>query len=202
VVAAAGVMAPRAYGVEEIEGRWGVVMDRVEGRPFAEPMLADMAGAGPYFAAMARLQASLHAGSGAGLRPLKPRLAAKLDRAPGLDGPVRERLRERLADLPDGDRLLHGDFHPFNILGTLEAPVIVDWLDATCGPPAADVCRSWVLMMAAPAGAADAYLEACLAAGELTGGEVFAWLPVIAGARLTEQVPEQEADLRRWAEMG
>jgi aminoglycoside phosphotransferase (APT) family kinase protein len=201
-IAGAGVRGPRAYAVEEIDGRWGVVMDRIEGRPFAEPMLADMAGAGPYFAAMAQLQVGLHAAAAAGLTPLKQRLDGKLCRAPGLSDPVRRRLRDRLAALPDGDRVLHGDFHPYNILGGLEDAVIVDWLDATCGAPAADVCRSWLLMQVVSRELAETYLAAYFAAGQMTREQVFAWLPVLAAARLTENVPEEAAALIGMAEAG
>lgn len=201
-IAEAGVRAPRAYGVEEIDGRWGVVMDRIEGRPFAEPMLADMAGAWPYFAAMAQLQVQLHAAAGVGLMPLKQRLDGKLGRAPGLGDPVKRQLRERLGVLPDGDRVLHGDFHPYNILGGLADAVIVDWLDATSGPPAADVCRSWLLMQVVSRELAEAYLAVYLAVGQVTREQVFAWLPVLAGARLTENVPEEAEALIGMAEAG
>lgn len=200
VVEQGGIAAPRAFGVEEADGRWGVLMNRVEGRPFAEAMLADPAAAGPYFAAMAELQAAIHAAPGTGLVSLKSRLAANIARAPGLSEPVRVRLRERLAALPDGDRLLHGDFHPYNILGAPVAATVVDWLDASSGPPAADACRSWVLMSAASPDFAEAYLAAYLGRAALTRAQVLAWLPVVAGARLTENVAAQEADLRRWAE--
>lgn len=202
VVAQGGVQAPRAHGVVELDGRWGVVMDRVEGRTFAEPMLADMAGAGPYFTAMARLQAGLHAASGTRLVPLTRRLDDKLGRAPGLTDPVRRRLRDRLLYLPPGDRVLHGDYHPFNILGTLHDAVIVDWLDATSGPPAADVCRSWLLMQTRSLELAESYLATYLALGSLDRGSVFAWLPVNAGARLSENVPAEAEALIAMAEAG
>lgn len=200
VVARAGVRAPRAYEVLEFYGRWGVVMDRVDGRPFAEVMLTHHSAAAPYFGAMARLQASLHAASGVGLMPLKTRLGRKIEQASALADPVRQRLRDRLQSLPDGDRVLHGDFHPYNILGTLEDAVIVDWLDATVGPPAADVCRSWLLMQTVSLEMAEASLGAYLAIAPIERAAVFAWLPVLAAARLAENVPEEVAALMAMAE--
>lgn len=200
VLARAGVRAPRVHGVAEFAGRWGVVMDRVAGRPFAEPMLADAERAGPYFAAMARLQAGLHAAPGAGLTALKTRLFDRLARAPGLPRPVMVRLRDRLVELPDGDRVLHGDFHPYNVLGSLDDAVIVDWLDATSGPPAADVCRSWLLMQTVSSELAEAYLSAYFAIVTMRRAEVFAWLPVLAAARLTENVAAEAEALMAMAE--
>ncbi len=189
-VEAAGIAAPRAFDLVQVDGRWGVVMSTVEGRPFAGPMLADPAGAGPYFAAMVRLQLGIHAASGQALAPLKVRLARKIA-ATDLSDPVKYRLRDKLSRLPAGDRVLHGDFHPYNILGSLDGAVVVDWLDATQGPPAADVCRSWLLLQAVSREIADAYLTAYLAAGTIDRTAVSAWLPVLAAARLTENVPDE-----------
>lgn len=202
VVARGGVRAPQAHEVRQFDGRWGVVMDRVAGRPFAEAMLADPAASAPYFAAMARLQAGLHSAEGAGLMPVKTRLDGKIGRAAGLADPVRQRLRDRLQALPDGDRLLHGDFHPYNILGTPEDAVIVDWLDATAGPAAADVCRSWLLMQTLSMDLAETCLGAYLAIAPMERVAVFDWLPVLAAARLTENVPDEAGALMAMAEAG
>jgi Ser/Thr protein kinase RdoA (MazF antagonist) len=199
VVETSGVAAPRAFDLEQIDDRWGLVMSRAEGRPFAEPMLANPAGAGPYFAAMAALQVKIHAASGAALAPLKVRLARKIE-ASGLADPVRRRLRDKLSKLPDGDRLLHGDFHPYNILGTPAAATVVDWLDATSGPPAADICRSWLLMQTVSRDLAETYLDAYFALSPLPRDTVFAWLPVLAAARLAENVPDEVEALIAMAE--
>jgi aminoglycoside phosphotransferase (APT) family kinase protein len=201
VVEAAGVAAPRAFDLEQIDERWGLVMSHVAGRPFADAMLADPAAAGPYFAAMARLQVQIHSASGSALAPLKVRLARKIE-ASGLSDPVRRGLRDKLSKLPDGDRLLHGDFHPFNILGTPDSAMVVDWLDATCGPPAADVCRSWLLMQTVSREVAEAYLDAYFAASPLPRTAVFAWLPVLAAARIAENVPDEVDALIAMAEAG
>ena len=50
-------------------------------------------------------------------------------------------LRE-MAAMPDGDRLLHGDFHPGNILMSAAGPVVIDWPNVTRGHPDADVGRT------------------------------------------------------------
>ena len=63
-----------------------------------------------------------------------------------LDEPLKQILLGRLADMPEGDRLCHGDFHPINVLGQNSWPMVIDWPDACCGDPAADVCRSYLLL--------------------------------------------------------
>ena len=63
-----------------------------------------------------------------------------------LDERRKQHMLGSIADMPDGDRLCHGDFHPMNILGEASQPVIIDWSDARRGDPAADVCRTYLLM--------------------------------------------------------
>jgi aminoglycoside phosphotransferase (APT) family kinase protein len=48
------------------------------------------------------------------------------------------------AGLP-GDRLLHRDLHPLNVLISADGPVVIDWSNASRGDPAYDVADTWVL---------------------------------------------------------
>ena len=51
------------------------------------------------------------------------------------------------ADLgPPGDRLLHLDLHPLNVLLGPSGPVVIDWPRAAAGDPAADVAATWVVV--------------------------------------------------------
>jgi aminoglycoside phosphotransferase (APT) family kinase protein len=48
----------------------------------------------------------------------------------------------------DGDRLLHLDFHPLNVMITKRGPVVIDWPNARRGDPDVDVALTWILMSA------------------------------------------------------
>lgn len=63
-----------------------------------------------------------------------------------------------VADAPcgSGDRLLHMDLHPLNVLMAPGGPVVIDWPNAVRGDPAVDVTLTWVL----------------IASGEVPGGRV------------------------------
>ena len=68
-------------------------------------------------------------------------------------------LHRRLHDIPapdfvpagpfgDGDRLLHLDLHPLNVIIGPAGPVVIDWTGAASGDPALDIGIAWLLMAA------------------------------------------------------
>jgi aminoglycoside phosphotransferase (APT) family kinase protein len=71
-------------------------------------------------------------------------------------------LHRRLHELPapdwlpgapvgHGDRLVHLDLHPLNVLLGPTGPVVIDWANACRGDPDIDVALTWVLMAAGEA---------------------------------------------------
>jgi tRNA A-37 threonylcarbamoyl transferase component Bud32 len=190
-VEALGLPVPRVWSVEQIAGRWGIVFDRVNQPSFAEHMLNNSGDGPQYLECMVRLHMRIHAHEAVQFASLKVRLAANIA-ATKLLGECRKReLLAGIADMPDGDRLCHGDFHPMNILGDVSQPVIIDWPDARRGDPAADVCRSYLLMRLHAAEIAAIYLDAYCATSGIARSAVLSWLPYVAAARLAEDVPKE-----------
>ena len=190
-VEALGLPVPRVWSVQEIGGRWGLVFDRVKQPSFAEQMLKNPDHVPRYLECMVRLQRRIHAHGAIQLPGLKVRLAANIAAAKLLDEPRKQRLLDGIADMPDGDRLCHGDFHHMNILGDLAQPVVIDWPDASRGDPAADVCRSYLLLKLHAAQIAATYLDAYCRASGMHTQTVLRWLPYVAAARLAEDVPSE-----------
>lgn len=114
-----------------------------------------------------------------------------------MDEVQRQRLLSGLQRLPDGDRLCHSDFHPWNVLGSLERVTVIDWLDACYGNPLADVCRSHVLMHPYDSDLATAYLRAYTDMNQRELAATFEWLPYVAAARLSKGVPDEVDGLLR-----
>jgi hypothetical protein len=195
IVGSHGLPVPAIHSAGNFDGRWGVVMDRAPGIPLAKLVEADRSLVPAGIEDMVRHHLSMHAKAETRLRPLKARLGTNIALATQLDEPLREKLLAGLAGLPDGDRICHGDFHPLNIMGPPGASMIVDWPDATSGPPAADVCRSYVLLKPHAPEVAENYVERYAAAAGLTTAEILAWLPYVAAARLVENVPGETEGL-------
>jgi aminoglycoside phosphotransferase (APT) family kinase protein len=55
-------------------------------------------------------------------------------------------LHARLHEIPfEGERLLHLDLHPDNVLLSERGPVVIDWTNARAGDPSLDVALMWVI---------------------------------------------------------
>ena len=194
-VEALGLPVPRVWGVHEVLGQWGLSFDRVTQKSFAEQMLGNCNDVPQYLRCMARLHMRIHSHQAIQFAGLKVTLAANIAATTLLDMPRKRELLDAIVDMPDGDRLCHGDFHPANILGDISGPMIIDWLDARRGDPAADVCRSYVLLKLHAAEIAIAYLDAYCHLSNMHRDTILRWLPYVSAAKLAEGVPEERAGL-------
>ena len=181
---------PAVWGVLEVAGRWGNVFDRVNEGSFAERMREDPSVIPECLQALARQHARIHGQPARQFGSLKSRLATNIAGTGLLEEPLKQILLGRLADMPDGDRLCHGDFHPVNVLGQNSLPMVIDWADACCGDPAADVCRSYLLLKLHAEDIAEPYLDAYCNITNIPRASILDWLPFVAAARLAEDVPD------------
>ena len=146
-LAEADHLAPAFRDIVEVDGRPGLVSERIEGvdqltaltrRPW---LFLRAAGS------MARAHTAIHrCQAPASLPNLNDVLRMRIETAPALPDHLGSHALEMLDSLPTGDRLCHGDLHPGNILGMWDAPVVIDWGDAARGDPLADVARTELLV--------------------------------------------------------
>jgi len=143
-----GVAVPAPIETAVVDGRHGLVMERVDGDD-----LFEVIGSKPWTvwsvgAVTGRLQAELHGVAAPATLPnLKEGLAGAIETSDLVPERVREFALGVLAELPDGDRLCHGDLHPGNMIETPDARhVIIDWSNACAGDPHADVARTELMI--------------------------------------------------------
>jgi len=192
VAASHGLPVPDVIQAGRFAGRWGLVMSRIDGGTLGAQAEADPAAGAGMLDEMVRLQVTMHGLLEPRLRPLKPKLAAAINCAPQLGDAHKARLIAGLAAMADGQALCHGDFHPYNLIGKLGRTSIIDWLDATSGPPAADACRTHVILTLVGEGLAGDYIARYANRSGLSGEAILAWRPFIAAARLRENPPGTE----------
>jgi len=139
-------LVPRMRGRVDLDGRPGVLLDRVDG-----PDLLTLIGSRPWLVHRAgQVLASVHARlheqvAPQGLPELHAELRHRIRTAPALPAELASWALAVLDGLPTGDRICHGDFHLANMLGGLSAPVVIDWGAAARGDPVADVANTWLL---------------------------------------------------------
>lgn len=189
-VEAMALPVPAVWGVLEVGGRWGIVFDRINEGSFAAHMKEDPSVIPECLQILARLHARIHTHPARQFGSLKSKLATNIAGTELLDEPRRQILLGRLAHMPDGDRLCHSDFHPINVLGQNSQPIVIDWPDACCGEPAADVCRSYLLLKLHAKDIAEPYLDAYCNITNMPRASILDWLPYVAAARLAEDVPD------------
>ena len=180
-----GLAVPVVTSVGRVEGRWAIVMSKGPDTDNADWAVD----------AMATLHVQVHRLRAGRLGDLKLKLSADISAAGALSQAERSSLLDLLEHLPSGDRLCHGDFHPGNILGSPSSPFIVDWVDASCGAPEADACRTYLLALNNMPRLAGPYLEAYSAASGRDPATILSWLPVVAAARLAENIPDEQESL-------
>ncbi len=208
-----GIPAPAVYQTLELDGRHGIVMDRLEGptlegmilrRPFSAPRLA---------VHLARLQAIMHRiDVSAEARPLTVQLRSRITHPRSPLSEEQKAVAVGVLDtMPTGKSLCHGDLHPQNVIMTKgRGPVVIDWDAPTSGNPLADVARTFLILRAgsyhAPKeirqlislitrAAGRNYLRGYLElAGDLVkgAGDFGTWLWLNAAARLVEGVEPEE----------
>jgi hypothetical protein len=207
-----GAPAPAVYEQIEVEGRAGVVFDRVGSVSMLDEIINSPWRVRGWGVRLAEIHADVLRCRSTRLPDVKELLAAKIDMAEVLPAVHRNAAKDSLLGLPDGDAVLHGDFHPDNVFSTATGPVLIDWTEGAGGVPAADVVRT-LLLLSASAVPDDlprrrlalllvgllrrSYLRSCL---RLTGASLVEserWRLPVTAARLGEGITAEEAALAR-----
>jgi Ser/Thr protein kinase RdoA (MazF antagonist) len=185
-----GLPVPAVHGVLAQNKRWGIVSDRVGGTSFAQRMFSDPTLVAEHIKTLIDLQLRLQQTAAPFFAGMKQRLANHISRAPQLTLERKNALIAGLQAMPDGNQLCHFDFHPMNVLGVVNSPVVIDWCDACRGTAPADGCRSHLLLEMHAEIFAASYLEHYCTASRCSADELLAWRPYMLAAKLIETPAE------------
>jgi len=197
-------------GIVEVDGLRGICYQRLEGDSMLEHIAAHPFTLFTRAGLLGELHAEMHTRYGIGLPSQREKLYYKITNADPLPNRLKDAALLALEKLPEGDRVCHGDFHPGNILITPRGPVTIDWTDAACGNPLSDVARTFVLLLNAQLplntlfgwllklsrkSMLNNYTHEYFRVSQLDRFQLKAWIPVVAAARLNEQIPEENERL-------
>jgi len=216
VIHARGVNSPAVGELLQIEGRHGLIYERVAGSSMLEIFQRQPWKVFHFGKMLARLHAHMHANvSSREVPSQRKKLENKLKAADKLPSPLRTRLLKTLEVMPIRERVCHGDFHPGNILISGKDATIIDWIDVSRGNPVADVARTSIILSGAVESTQiptrlqkilvnafhSTYLKYYFRQHRNGWDEYRVWLPIVAGARLSENIPELEQWLVKQAEI-
>ena len=140
-VFAAGAAAPEVFGEVTLDGRFGIVLGRLDGPTLLQATRSGAVTFAEAGAILASLGLSVHRMSPP---PEAFHLRGWMDTAFGLSGDiVAEHLAFGILALIDrlqqpADGLCHGDIHPGNVIMTADGPRLVDWTFSIRAPAALD----------------------------------------------------------------
>jgi uncharacterized protein (TIGR02172 family) len=208
----AGVPSPAAGDIVEVDGRQGIIYERLEGISMLQDMNARPWTLVKHAYSLAELHVKIHRQAISGLPSYKDRLQHAVSSTEHLESSLKNTILDLLQSLPDGSSICHGDFHPGNVLLTKSGPVVIDWMTACSGSPWTDVARTSLLLSIGAKAARkevhpilrmairlyhDRYLSRYRKLIADSQGELARWTPVIAAARLNENIiPERDALIR------
>jgi len=141
-----GAPAPAVERMVEIDGRQGIIFERITGPSMAQVMQSRPWALLRYARTMAELHADMHSRQTTCLPSLMENLEAAFRQREGIPNSLRQVAVDSLHKVPDGNTVLHFDLHPINILLSPSGPVVIDWMTAKRGDPLADVARTRLLM--------------------------------------------------------
>jgi uncharacterized protein (TIGR02172 family) len=222
VIHASGLPVPAVGEIININGRHGLIYERVDGISMFKQFQHKPWKVFQYARRWAELHVDIHAITiSAELPHLRQVLETNIRKANVLPENLRKRTLAALEDLPDGNQLCHGDFWPGNILMSSQGEIIIDWIHAAYGNPLADLARTTNLFLGmtqtsqvqrpflslGPKKSSrimnsffqlfckicypiylNHYFSLCPGGQE----EYRQWLPIVAAARLSDNIPELE----------
>ena len=211
-LASTSLPTPRLLDTVSLDGRKGIIFDRVEG-----PSMLSLLSTRPWLLSrmahrFAELHSAIHDNTAANLPPLRAYLHTSISKAEALPSALKGHALSSLAGLADGEALCHFDFHPDQVVITQQGPMILDWMTALQGNPLADVARTSVLIRFAQAPYAnwlmrsatdlvrrafnDRYLSRYMRLHpEVTLSDLQAWMVPAAAARIGDNVPGEKEQI-------
>lgn len=212
LVAESRLPVPTVGGIVEVDGRLGIIFERIAGKSLVQHFVTRPWTLLSALHAFTDLHLMMHAQVISDLPSQRQRLIQQIQDAAVVPAAARQAALSRLAQLPDGQALCHGDYHPENVLMTRHGPIILDWAGATSGHPLADVARTALIVQMAALlpsqkarwllasvrnGVGTAYIRRYLRQSPARQEELAAWhLPILV-ARLGEGIVEEQEPLLR-----
>jgi uncharacterized protein (TIGR02172 family) len=206
-----GIHSPAVYDTVEVDGRKGIIYERIYGKSVNEQLKKEPWSLYYYCRQMAVLQHNIHSFSANRLPTQLERFTYIIRISSFILGYRTKRILDYVESLPDGDSICHGDFYFSNIIVSGKKLVPVDWNGCYKGNPLSDVAISGIVFCSPvmPKGFPDdyamflyypkwmaywVYLNEYMKLAKAGYGDIDAWQLPVAAAKLKDRIPGE----REW----
>lgn len=152
-----GISAPRPYELLEINGRPGIVFERIYGeslmeRYFKTFIQSSVTGTSreelidDNVRITARILSDIHSKTHLSLPPQREMLKDFIRAPHYLTSAEKDQIIEELDRLPMKQQLCHGDPNPGNMMIREDKVVLIDWMNASNGNPEADLAEYTIMI--------------------------------------------------------
>lgn len=138
--------SPQVYETVNIDGRDGIIIERIKGINMVEVMLKNIFKLKKQAKNLAKIHVDIQKETDKDIPTVKSVLLQNINMAKELTNTEKAKLADYLQKLPDGSALCHFDFHPGNVIISAGKPIVIDWMTAAKGDPFSDAARTGVLL--------------------------------------------------------
>jgi uncharacterized protein (TIGR02172 family) len=204
-----GIASPKVGDLVQQEKRYGIVYEKVTGNNLTHLLSTRPLSLKKTAETFARLQASFHNKRTDQLPSQKAYISYAISGTGLLTLDEKANISAILADLPEGNAVCHGDYHPDNVVFMDGEPMVLDWMTGTTGNPCGDVARTLIILQYAVLppnmpwitrqlltlfrkAFTKFYWNAYTKKTKMTKESVEEWTLPLMAARLVEGIPEPE----------
>ena len=146
-----GVHSVACHRMIKIGDRSGIILELIKGDSLVKKSMRSLKSAFTMPREFAQLQASIHKKSNDSLDCFIEQTKNMLHEPPMdfLSQEQQKKAKALLDKLPRGSAILHLDYHPENVIAQDEQYVVIDWMTAAKGHPAADVAATRFIFLEA-----------------------------------------------------
>ncbi len=196
-----GLKIPKIRAVSNIDGKWSICMDFIQGETIEEKLKNNPEKANELLALFVDLQIEMHSKASPLLGKLKDKLIRKIQSVEELDSTTKYELLTQLDSMPKHTKLCHGDFLPSNVIMNDTGAYIIDWAHATQGNASADAATTYLKMSLSYPEYAQTYLNLFCEKSNTKLKYVQQWIPIVAAQLLTSADEAEKKFLDQWLDV-
>jgi len=194
---------PKLLEVSNVNNRWGIVLEHIEGTPLNKLMEENPEKEDEYLNWFVDIQLYVLSKTAPMLNRMHDKYKRKINSLNNISDNIRYELLQRLDSMKDHTKLCHGDFNPSNVIIKPDGQAaILDWAHVTIGNAASDAANTYMLfIMDGKEEIAKKYLDLFVEKSGIEKNLVQRWLPIVAASRKAKGIAEEQEFLNKWIDV-